>query len=210
MDSENLKKLKQKIKMTYNLEWLIDNFEKGKRIKFLFFWGHQKSKSGELISSCFSQWWTSPFIVENVRYNTAEHWMMAQKALLFNDREIYEKIIVAKSPAEAKALGRQVSNFNEATWNSKRFDIVVKGSLAKFTQHKDLKDFLLNTKEKILVEASPVDRIWGIGLTAESEKAENPKRWNGLNLLGFALMEVRDIIRNRITEQCQHSQKPLK
>ena len=196
--------------MTYNLEWLIDNFEKGKRNKFLFFWGYQKSKSGELISSCFSQWWTSPFIVENVRYNTAEHWMMAQKALLFNDREIYEKIIVAKSPAEAKTLGRQVSNFNEATWNSKRFDIVVKGSLAKFTQHKDLKEFLLNTKEKILVEASPVDRIWGIGLTAESEEAENPKRWNGLNLLGFALMEVRDIIRNRITEQCQHSQKPLK
>ena len=181
--------------MTYSLEWLIENFEKGKRFKFLFFWGHQKSKSGELTSSCFSQWWTSPFVVENVRYNTAEHWMMAQKALLFNDRETCEKIIVAKSPTEAKALGRQVNNFDEATWNSKRFDIVVQGSLAKFTQHKDLKEFLLNTKERVLVEASPVDRIWGIGLTANSEKAENPKRWNGLNLLGFALMEVREIIR---------------
>jgi ribA/ribD-fused uncharacterized protein len=174
---------------------LIDNFEKGKQIKYLFFWGHQKSKSGELTSSCFSQWWTSPFIVENVRYNTAEHWMMSQKALLFNDREIYEKIIVAKSPAEAKKLGRQVSNFDEAIWNAKRFEIVIKGSLDKFTQHKDLKEFLLNTKERVLVEASPVDRIWGIGLTVDSEKAENPKCWNGLNLLGFALMKVRDIIR---------------
>ena len=182
--------------MTYNLDWLIDNFEKGKRIKFLFFWGHQKSKSGEKTSSCFSQWWTSPFIVDNVKYITAEHWMMAQKALLFDDKEAYKKIIAAKSPVEAKALGRQVQNFNETTWNQKRFEIVVNGSIQKFLQHDDLKKYLLNTKDRILVEASPVDRIWGIGLTSESEKAENPKRWNGLNLLGFALMEVRDKLKN--------------
>ncbi|MCF6141079.1 NADAR family protein [Flavobacterium sp. K77] len=182
--------------MTYNLDLLINNFESGKRIKYLFFWGHQKSQSGELTSSCFSQWWESPFIVDNIKFNTAEHWMMAQKALLFNDQEIYNKIIIAKSPAEAKALGRQVRNFDEQTWNNKRLDIVVRGSLEKFTQQKDLKEFLLNTKERVLVEASPVDRIWGMGLTADSEKAENPKQWNGLNLLGFALMEARDIIRN--------------
>ncbi|SFB75109.1 hypothetical protein SAMN05421780_101268 [Flexibacter flexilis DSM 6793] len=183
--------------MTYNLEWLIGNFEKGIRAKYLFFWGHQKSKSGELTSSCFSQWWTSPFIVDNVQFNTAEHWMMAQKALLFDDKEIYDKIIIAKSPAEAKALGRQVRNFDDKTWNNKRFEIVVRGSLEKFTQDNDLKEFLLSTKERVLVEASPVDRIWGIGLAADSDKAENPKHWNGLNLLGFALMEVRDIIKNQ-------------
>ncbi len=182
--------------MTYNLDWLIDNFESGKRTKYLFFWGHQKSQSGELTSSCFSQWWESPFIVDKIKFNTAEHWMMAQKALLFDDKENYNKIIIAKSPAEAKALGRQVRNFDEQTWNNKRFDIVVRGNLEKFTQQKDLKEFLLNTKERVLVEASPVDRIWGMGLTADSEKAENPKQWNGLNLLGFALMEARDIIRN--------------
>jgi ribA/ribD-fused uncharacterized protein len=181
--------------MTYDLEWLIDNFEKGNRTKYLFFWGHQKSKSGNLTSSCFSQWWTSPFIVDNVRFNTAEHWMMAQKALLFADNEIYDKVIAAKSPAEAKALGRQVQNFDEKVWNTKRVEIVVKGSLQKFKQHQDLKEFLLNTKERVLVEASPVDVIWGIGLSADSDKAENPKSWNGLNLLGFALMEVRDILK---------------
>ena len=181
--------------MTYDLDWLIENFDKGKRLKYLFFWGHQKSKSGELTSSCFSQWWTSPFQVDNVKYNTAEHWMMAQKALLFNDKEVYRKIILASSPAEAKALGRQVKNFNENIWIDNRSKIVVEGSLEKFRQHADLKYFLLNTKERVLVEASPVDKIWGIGLTADSEKAENPKRWNGLNLLGFALMEVRDILR---------------
>ncbi|MDQ1089126.1 NADAR family protein [Siphonobacter sp. SORGH_AS_1065] len=182
--------------MTYNLEWLISNFEKGKIINYLFFWGHQKSKNGELTPSCFSQWWPSPFTVNQVKYNTAEQWMMAQKALLFEDKETYDKIMVSKSPAEAKALGRQVRNFDETLWNSKRFDIVVEGSLQKFTQHKDLKEFLLNTNEKVLVEASPVDKIWGIGLVADHDKPENPKLWNGLNLLGFALMEVRDKIRN--------------
>ncbi len=122
--------------------------------------------------------------------------MMAQKALLFGDKEIYDKIIVAKSPAEAKTLGRQVQHFDEATWNAKRLGIVVEGSLQKFSQHPDLQEFLLNTKERVLVEASPVDKIWGIGLAADSEKTENPKRWNGLNLLGFALMEVRDMLKS--------------
>jgi ribA/ribD-fused uncharacterized protein len=177
---------------TYSLDWLIDHFEKVKRLKYLFFWGHQKSRSGELTASCFSQWWASPFVVDQVCYNTAEHWMMAQKALLFNDQECYQKILAAKSPAEAKTLGRQVRHFDEATWNSQRTQIVVEGSWHKFSQHPDLGEFLLNTKERILVEASPVDKIWGIGLAADSEKAENPRRWNGLNLLGFALMEVRD------------------
>jgi ribA/ribD-fused uncharacterized protein len=183
-------------KMTYDLDWLTENFEKGNRPKYLFFWGHQKSKSGEITASCFSQWWHSPFIVDKITFATAEHWMMAQKALLFGDKESYDKIILAKSPAEAKALGRHVRNFDETIWNDKRFEIVVSGNLEKFKQHNDLKEFLLNTKERVLVEASPEDKIWGIGLTADSDKAENPKRWNGLNLLGFALMEVRDIIKN--------------
>ena len=121
--------------------------------------------------------------------------MMAQKALLFNDLEIFNQIIAAKSPAEAKALGRQVRQFDEATWNRQRSAIVVRGNLEKFRQHPDLQEFLLSTKERVLVEASPVDRIWGIGLAADSERAENPKQWQGLNLLGFALMEVRDLLR---------------
>ncbi|GAB3711521.1 NADAR family protein [Spirosoma flavus] len=180
------------IRMTYSREWLIGNVERGNRLKYLFFWGHQKSKSGDLTASCFSQWWPSSFVVDNVRYNTAEHWMMAQKALLFGDQELVTKIIACKSPAEAKSLGRQVRNFDEAIWNNKRFEIVVQGNLQKFSQHPDLKEFLLNTKDRILIEASPVDNIWGIGLAADSDKAESPEEWKGLNLLGFALMEVRD------------------
>jgi ribA/ribD-fused uncharacterized protein len=185
--------------MNYDLDWLIATVEKKERVKFLFFWGHQKSKSGELTAACFSQWWGSPFLVDNVRYNTTEHWMMAQKALLFNDLDIYQQVLLAKSPAEAKALGRQVSRFEDATWNNHRWEIVVRGNLAKFQQHEDLRAFLLHTKERVLVEASPVDRIWGIGLAADNERAENPKQWQGLNLLGFALMEVRDLLHTAAT-----------
>ena len=183
--------------MKYNLDWLIDNFVKGKKLKYIFFWEHQKSKSGDLTQSCFSQWWTSPFTVEGIKYNTAEHWMMAQKALLFGDKESFQKIVLAKSPIEAKSLGRQVRYFNEDIWKSKRMEIVVQGTLQKFVQNKELKEFLINTKGRILAEASPIDKIWGIGLAADNEKVENPKCWKGLNLLGFALMEVRDILTNK-------------
>jgi ribA/ribD-fused uncharacterized protein len=180
----------------YDLDWVIKNFEKGVNLKYIFFWGHQKSKSGHLTLSCFSQWWTSPFDVEGVRYNTAEHWMMAQKALLFDDKHFFEKIILAKSPAEAKSLGRKIRDFDEKVWIEKRTEIVVKGNLQKFKQCPNLKQFLIDTKNKVLVEASPFDKIWGIGLAEDNEKIKNPKCWKGLNLLGFALMEVRDILKN--------------
>jgi ribA/ribD-fused uncharacterized protein len=181
--------------MQYSLAWLLATVEKKNRVKFLFFWGHQKSKTGEITAACFSQWWAAPFVVEGVRYSTTEHWMMAQKALLFDNAEIYQQIIAARTPAEAKALGRQVRHFDEAVWNAHRTAIVVRGNLEKFRQHPDLQEFLLQTKDRILVEASPVDSIWGIGLAADNARAENPRQWNGLNLLGFALMEVRDRLR---------------
>ncbi|WP_273211975.1 NADAR family protein [Runella zeae] len=179
----------------YNIEELISQFEKGQRLKYLFFWGHQPSKNGDITQSCLSQWWFSTFVVNSVKYNTAEHWMMAQKALLFDDIEVYHKIINTQSPAEAKALGRKVSHFDEKIWLRERERIVVEGSWHKFSQNEDLKAFLLNTKDRILVEASPVDKIWGIGPAANDEKVENPKLWKGLNLLGFALMKVRDRLR---------------
>lgn len=178
--------------MNYNLESLIKSFERKEKLKYLFFWGHRKSKSGQLTASCLSQWWVAPFVVDNVVYPTAEHWMMAQKALLFNDAENHQRIIATKTPAEAKKLGRQVKNFKEELWAEKRFEWVVKGNLEKFGQHLQLGRFLLDTKDKILVEASPYDRIWGIGMASDDARAGNPKQWNGLNLLGFALMEVRD------------------
>lgn len=179
--------------MPYTLDWLLTTLDTGQRPKYLYFWGHQRSKSGDITASCFSQWWVAPFVIDGITYATAEHWMMAQKARLFDDNEdVFQRIIAAKTPAEAKSLGRQVHGFDDATWDTQRLDIVVRGNFAKFSQHPELRDFLLHTKDRVLVEASPVDRIWGIGLAADDERAQNPRRWDGLNLLGFALMEVRD------------------
>lgn len=175
--------------MKYSIEKLISENQNN---KYLFFWGHQPNKDGSISKTCFSQWWLSSFEVDNVTYKTAEHWMMAKKAELFNDNEIAEKIILADSPAEAKKLGREVKNYVDSVWLENRFEIVRQGNFYKFSQNKSLKEFLINTKERILVEASPVDPIWGIGMATDHKEVNNPEKWKGLNLLGFALMEVRD------------------
>lgn len=172
--------------MKYN----IDNI--APESKFLFFWGHQPNKDGKITKTCFSQWWLSSFKVEKVTYKTAEHWMMAKKAELFQDEEVLEKILQADSPAEAKKLGREVKNYDDKLWLENRYEIVKKGNYHKFSQNKELKTFLLNTKDRVLVEASPVDPIWGIGMASDHKDVLIPEKWQGLNLLGFALMEVRD------------------
>jgi len=182
----------------YNKAWLTDQFEKKERIKYLFFWGHQPAKDGTLTSSCFSQWWVSRFTVDGITYATAEHWMMAEKARLFNDEEMLARILAAGSPAEAKKLGRAVNGFSADIWDAQKFDIVVKGNMHKFAQDKAMCDYLLNTHERVIVEASPRDQIWGIGLGASNPKAENPLQWRGQNLLGFALMEVRDRLKEKV------------
>jgi ribA/ribD-fused uncharacterized protein len=178
-----------------DVESLIAAMTSGERPKWLFFWGHAASKDGSITKSCFSQWWHAAFVVDGETFFTAEHFMMAEKARLFGDEDIRSRILAVKHPREAKMLGRKVAHFDEAAWCAARFEIVVRGNAAKFCQHEDLKTFLLGTKDRVLVEASPVDKIWGIGLAGDSPYAETPNRWRGLNLLGFALMEVRERLR---------------
>jgi ribA/ribD-fused uncharacterized protein len=133
-----------------------------------------------------------PFTVDDVVYATAEHWMMAGKARLFRDDQALAAVLAAASAKAAKAAGRAVRGFDEQTWAAARFDLVVAGNLAKFRQNPDLGAFLAATRPRVLVEASPRDRIWGIGLTSGHPDAARPSRWRGTNLLGFALMNVRD------------------
>ena len=178
--------------MRYSVEKLINQIENQERIKYLFFWGHKKTAT--VSKSCFSQWYEASFSVEGRLYQTAEHWMMAEKARLFGDDEIYRQILKSNNPGHAKALGRRVKNFDQQVWEENRFDIVVKGNYHKFNQNEALKSFLRNTKNRILVEASPVDNIWGIGLAQDHPDIEDPPAWKGLNLLGFALMAVRDLL----------------
>ena len=170
---------------------LIAAIRRGVKPRFLFFWGHRASASGRLGPECLSQWWPAPFVIDGVRYPTAEHFMMAEKARLFGDSEARDRILAAGSPAAAKKLGRGVRRFHEQKWTRARFDIVVAGSRAKFAQNPTLAAFLVGTKDRVLVEASPVDRVWGIGLAATSSAAIRPEDWRGLNLLGFALMQAR-------------------
>ncbi|NQZ76698.1 MAG: NADAR family protein [Ekhidna sp.] len=178
--------------MIYSREELGKRYESGEKLKYLFFWGHQPSKDGSITSSCFSQWWESPFEVNGVTYRTAEHWMMAEKARLFDDKIALASILGVQTPSEAKKWGRRVKNFVQDVWEDKRIEIVIEGNYHKFIQNKDLKDYLIGTKNRILVEASPVDSVWGIGMTSNDEFAYIPTKWKGHNLLGFALMNVRD------------------
>ncbi len=184
----------------YSIAWLKEQVESGLPIKFIFFWGHTNQFNEELGKFCFSQWFVAPFTADGIVYPTAEHWMMAQKALLFNDQEAYHKIIAAQKPGEAKDLGRTVRNFDETLWNAKRYEIVVQGNIHKFTQHLAMAEYLIGTGDRILVEASPVDAIWGVGLAADSNKIKDVDAWRGLNLLGFALMEVRDYLKTKINQ----------
>lgn len=176
-----------------DLQQLQKDFRANKKIKFVFFWGH-KAKGNEVTKSCFSQWYPAPFILDGIRYLSAEHYMMAEKARIFNDIEIRERIIATSNPGTAKALGREVKGFDQTIWDQQRMEIVIRANEAKFSQNSSMGEFLISTGTRVLVEASPVDKIWGIGLSEQDKEAENPLLWRGLNLLGFALMKVRSTL----------------
>ncbi|PZT76998.1 MULTISPECIES: NADAR family protein [unclassified Streptomyces] len=174
-----------------DVEQLTALTARGGRVKYLHFWGHRPRPDGSIGASCLSQWWPSPFTVDGVGYASAEHWMMAGKARLFGDAEAEELAVAAKSPAQAKKAGRLVRDFDDAVWQRERFALVTAGSVHKFRQNAELGAFLRGTGDRVLVEASPMDRIWGIGLAADDPRAQDPAAWRGLNLLGFALMAAR-------------------
>lgn len=178
-------------------QYLIDLQQQAceRTLGYLYFWGH--TQRGNTISkACFSQWYSAPFEVDGVGYATAEHWMMVAKARLF-DPAMIGQILANPDPAVAKALGRKIQHFDDRVWQQQRFELVVAGNLAKFSQHPDLRDFLLATGDQVLVEAAPNDRIWGIGLSADDPQAQQPSTWRGLNLLGFALMRVRERLKSQ-------------
>lgn len=223
---------------------LEEQWKQGESFRFYHFYGHKPPESG-VDASCLSQWFLHQFIVDGIAYKSAEHWMMAEKARLFQDDASLAQILECETPREAKKLGRQVSNFDTKTWGERCFDIVVAGNRAKF-QDLPLREFLVSTAYAVereadsateldssgslslaaeeretyqtqvaestetynnareqaalpsmLVEAAPRDCIWGIGLGARNEKASDPTRWRGSNLLGFVLTQVREEIRQK-------------
>lgn len=166
--------------------------------EYIFFWGH-RSAPNVVTKACFSQWYPCKFGVDGQMYSSTEQYMMAEKARLMGDNEVREQILATDDPREIKKLGRVVKDFDARLWDMKKSQVVVNGNLHKFGQNPELRDFLLSTGDKVLVEASPYDKIWGIGLDANNPDACDPKLWKGENLLGFALMEVRGLLREKET-----------
>ena len=160
------------------------------RPELLLFYGHKVTDP--VTETCLSQWYPCQFEVDSVKYTSAEQYMMAEKARLFGDEKIRAEILRTSDSRKCKALGRKVKNFDKAVWDKRKEDIVRNGNFEKFMQNSALRSFLLSTRDKVLVEASPTDRVWGIGLGKNNPDALDPKKWRGQNLLGFILMAVRN------------------
>ena len=144
---------------------------------FMFFWGC--GPKTRIQKGCLSQWWPCSFEIDGIRYNCAEQYMMAEKARVFGDREMLDAILKTSNPKDIKAYGRAVRGFDPLKWNGVKYDAVVRGNLAKFSQNQELKKFLLSTGDAELVEASPKDRIWGIGLAEDDPRALDKSKWCG-------------------------------
>ena len=168
--------------MKYSVEELIKSRNP---VEFIFFYG-----------GTFSQWKRCSFIEDGIKFNCAEQYMMYHKAKLFGDDRIAKQILELSNPKEQKKLGRLVKNFDEKIWDEHKYEIVKNGNILKFSQNPNLKKELLSTRTSILVEASPYDRVWGIGIGEMDPSRHNPKNWKGENLLGFALTEVREMFKN--------------
>lgn len=152
---------------------------------FVFFWSND---------SPFSQWHKASFTLNNIKYSSAEQFMMAKKAELFGDKEKVNEILSTNDVRKQKELGRQIKNFDESIWNDNKIKIVYIGNNLKFNQNEYLKQELLKTEGKYIVESSPVDTIWGIGISSDDPRRFNKSEWNGQNLLGKILTQLREDI----------------
>lgn len=141
-----------------------------------------------------SNWYLSDLIVDDVSLSSMEQYMMYEKAVTFEDFKTAEKILETKNVALIKQYGRQVANYNDIIWNGIRQIVVYKGLFAKFSQDETLRENLRKTGSAILAECAVMDRVWGIGLSMKDPNRFDMNKWNGQNLLGFAIMQVRDQI----------------
>ena len=182
--------------MQYNYDIIKRIAQENPGVTIVYFWGHTPNPE-KMTAACLSQWYDCGFAVDGVSYHTAEQYMMAAKARLFKDEEVLREIMSADNPAAYKKLGRKIHGFDPARWDAVKYDIVVAGNKAKFGQNPLLKEFLLSTGDAILAEASPYDRIWGIGLDRTQAMKGTVNDWKGENLLGCALMEVREWLKEQ-------------
>ena len=153
---------------------------------FVFFWREYE------VNGYLSQWYPISFVIDGIKYQTAEQYMMAQKAMMAGDNETLNTIMRTKSPKKCKKLGRNIIGFDSDKWDVIKEDVVYRANIAKFSQNEALKQAILETGNAILAEANQYDSVWGIGRKASEKAAQVPEKWKGSNLLGKALMKVRD------------------
>lgn len=181
--------------MTYSNQWLLDRIASGLQPGYIYFWGHRPLPD-RIGPSCMSQWFASGFEYDGNYFQTAEHWMMYHKALVANDLSSAAAVLAEPSPRAVKSIGRKIRGYDDKEWAIYKFSVVVKGNILKFGANRKLKTYLLGTGDTVLVEASPLDTKWGIGMNPEdAKKLNDPAQWQGTNLLGWALMEARDQLR---------------
>ncbi len=198
---------KKKYYNRYNMQWLSDKVDSGEKLTFITFWKVDPGCENRE----FSQWYQgAPFVINGRRYYTAEQYMMSEKALLAKDYDSYDKIMKEKDPAECKALGRKVKNFDGKEWGRAAREVLFHGNLGKFQADISLVDKLLSTGDAILVEASSRDSIYGSGiakedlLNSDGTLKVHPRDWRtednpskqSENKLGFVLMGIRDLLRD--------------
>lgn len=151
--------------------------------EYIFFYG-----------GCFSQWFPSVFEIYGMKFVTAEQFMMYCKAIVFSDMKAASQILKTSNPEKQKRIGRLVKNFNDEIWDQHKLQVVYMGNYAKFTQNADLNNELKNTGYRLLVEASPTDKIWGIGLGLNNKLIYDRNNWRGQNYLGKIITKVRNDI----------------
>ena len=142
-----------------------------------------------------SNWYPSPFTLDGVAFSSMEQYMMYRKAVCFGDDKVAAQILVTEDVAEIKTLARLVSGYDESLWNGVRQIVVYEGLLAKFSQNSELGAQLKKTGNTVLAECAVKDRIWGIGLSMHDSDRLDRAKWQGQNLLGYALMMVREKLR---------------
>jgi ribA/ribD-fused uncharacterized protein len=182
----------------HRLNGVDSNFEYNSLSKSEYFKNYKEFHFFWESNSPFSQWHECSFIAFGLTFNTAEQYMMYEKALLFEDYNTASKLLTTTNPRQQKELGRQVINFDDIIWKENCRRIVYEANKLKFLQNENLLVELMNTDDKLLVEASPYDTIWGIGLKADDERAQNLQTWQGTNWLGFILTSLRNDIKLKI------------
>jgi ribA/ribD-fused uncharacterized protein len=197
MDTSVMQTQSMNYRLPLDLEALRACVRDGQSFTYLPFYGHTE-EPGRITNAVYSQFYPAKFEIDGVCYRWAEQWMMAAKARLFGDQEALAAILRVDEPHACKKIGRAVRNYDDGHWSAARFGLVVTGNIGKFSQNQPLRDHLLGSGDAILVEAAPRDQVWGIGFGRNNPAVNDPLRWRGRNLLGFALVKVRAVLRGEL------------